>query len=58
MSVDPMEGDDMANIDLEVHAQLIVSKGFAGEITGTSYTNVTEKDLFEMVDLSDVFLNS
>ena len=58
MSIDRMEADDMANFDVEVHAPLIASQGFAEEITGISYTNLTENNEFEMDDLSDVFLDS
>ena len=48
--MDPMEADDMANFDVEVHAPLIASQGFAEEISCTSYMNVT----FEMDDLGGV----
>ena len=58
MSMDPKEADDIANFDLEVHAPLITSQDFAYEITGTSHTNVTENNSFEMDLLMDVFLDS
>ena len=46
----------MANFDEFVHATIITTQGFTEEIAGTSYTNVTENNSFEMDDLSDVFL--
>ena len=58
MSMDPKEADDMANFELEVHAPLITSQDFADEITGTSHTNVSQNDSFEMDLLMDVFLDS
>ena len=45
-----MEADDMSNFDVEVHAPLIASQGFAEEIKFSSYTT----ELFEMDDLEGV----